>query len=215
MLIQGMPSGRGFARGFSIVELVIVIAILSILLLLGLPAMGEWLQNTQIRTGAEAVMHGLQLARAEAVRRNVPVRFQLVSSLDNTCGISASGPHWIVSRNEPTSACDQTPVIDFLEPNVATAPQILQVRSNAEGSPNVVFAATDDGAAFGVVTFNSVGRVMNGNGIDRIDIFNPYGACKADGGNMRCLRVLVSVGGDIKLCDPSIPVSAVGDTRKC
>ncbi|MCC6472780.1 MAG: hypothetical protein IT514_03450, partial [Burkholderiales bacterium] len=43
---------------------------------------------------------------------------------------------------------------------------------------------------------------------------NPSGgACAADGGPMRCLNVLVSPGGQIKMCDPA--VAATGDTRRC
>jgi hypothetical protein len=32
---------------------------------------------------------------------------------------------------------------------------------------------------------------------------------------MRCLNVVVSRGGQVKMCDPAVPVTAIGDTRKC
>lgn len=61
-------------RGFSLVELLVVVAVLGLVLMLGLPNVSAWLQNTQIRNSAEAMISGLQLARAEALRRNRVVR---------------------------------------------------------------------------------------------------------------------------------------------
>lgn len=201
------------SRGFTLVEIGITLTVVALLLMLGLPAMGEWLQNTQIRNAAEAVMNGMQSARAAAVQRNVPVRFQFVDTLDASCALSATGPHWIISRNNPSNACDQAEVTDFIEPNDTSVPLILEKRTNAEGTPNAAYSATDNGAASSTVIFNSLGRVVNGTGIDRVDISNATGTCKHAGGNLRCLAVTVSIGGDIKLCDPD--VTTVGDTRRC
>jgi type IV fimbrial biogenesis protein FimT len=176
--------------------------------------MGEWLQNSQIRTAAEVMAQGLQAARADAVRRNTSVRFSLVDTLDSSCSLSATGQNWIVSRNDPSGQCDVAEITDFIEPNDSAIAQILQKRLGAEGTPNALIAATDDAAASSNVTFNSLGRVSNANGIDTIEVSNPSGgACKADGGNMRCLRVTISIGGDVRTCDPSILTA--GDTRKC
>ncbi len=200
-------------RGFSLIELIVGIVILGVLMAMAAPRFSDWLRNARIRTSAEAIQNGLQLARAEAVRRNATVRFQLVSTIDDTCALAASGPHWVVSRNDPSDHCDVAEVTDFLEVNDTAVPQIIQKRNNADGSPNAAFDATDDGAASNTVVFNTLGRVSNATGIDRIDITNPMGTCKANGGNLRCLRVLISIGGDIRLCDPAVTIA--GDTRKC
>lgn len=201
-------------RGFTLIEVVIAIAVMGMLLMLGVPSMSEWLQNSQIRTAAEIMAQGLQTARAEAVRRNTSVRFSLVDTLDASCALSATGQNWIVSRNDPSEQCNGAEVVDFIEPNDAAIAQILQKRLGTEGTPNALIAATDDAAASSNVTFNSLGRVLNANGIDTIDVTNPSGgACKTASGNMRCLRVTVSIGGDVRMCDPFI--TAAGDTRKC
>lgn len=201
-------------RGFTLVEIIITIAVLGILLMVGVPSMSEWLQNSQIRTAAEIMAQGMQATRAEAVRRNTSVRFSLVDTLDANCNLSATGQNWIISRNDPSGQCDTTEVIDFIEPNDSAIAQILQKRLGTEGTPNALIAATDDAATSSSVTFNSLGRVLNANGIDTIDISNPSGgACKTNGGNMRCLRITISIGGDVRMCDPFI--TAAGDTRKC
>ena len=55
-------------RGFTLVELLVVVAVLALIILLGLPNLSAWLQNTQIRNSAEAAVSGLQLARAGSHR---------------------------------------------------------------------------------------------------------------------------------------------------
>ena len=64
-------------RGVTLAEMLIGIAILGILMAVGLPSYRGWIQNTQIRTAAESVLNGMQLARNEAVRRNLNVQLVL------------------------------------------------------------------------------------------------------------------------------------------
>lgn len=64
-------------RGFTLIELGITVTVLGLLITLALPTFTAWINNTKIRTGTEAMLNGLQIARAEAVRRNVTVQFVL------------------------------------------------------------------------------------------------------------------------------------------
>ena len=66
--------------GFSLIELVIAIAIAGILLSLGLPALSAYSNNIKLRAAAESLMSGLQLARAEAVRLNTRVELILTNA---------------------------------------------------------------------------------------------------------------------------------------
>jgi len=77
--------------GFTLIELVTVVTILSIMLFLALPNFNVWLQNTQIRTAGEAILNGLQLARAEAVRRNVNVELRMDLSSGWTARLPDTG----------------------------------------------------------------------------------------------------------------------------
>jgi len=72
-------------QGFTLVELMIAVAVLGILLSVGVPSFKAWLLNTKIRTTAEAMQNGLQLARAEAVRRNERVRFVISGAQAGLC----------------------------------------------------------------------------------------------------------------------------------
>lgn len=68
-------------RGFTLIELIVSIMVLAVILALGAPTFQTFIQNTRLRTTAEALLNGLQLARAEAVRRNTDVRFVLANDL--------------------------------------------------------------------------------------------------------------------------------------
>lgn len=64
-----------FQRGFTLIEMMITIAIAAILISLAVPSFNIMLANAQIRTAGQALHDGLQLARVEAIRRNERVIF--------------------------------------------------------------------------------------------------------------------------------------------
>jgi type IV fimbrial biogenesis protein FimT len=72
-----MPRYIACGRGFTIIEQLIAIVVTSIVLALGLPNYSDFVQNRHIRTQANAIVDGLQVARLEAVRRNEPVEFRM------------------------------------------------------------------------------------------------------------------------------------------
>jgi type IV fimbrial biogenesis protein FimT len=193
---------RNQQRGVTLIEVMTTVAIISITLSLGIPAYTEWLQNTQIRTAAESMQAGIQLARAEGLKRNGAVRFQLMTTTDANCALSASGANWVISVNDASGQCQQT--------NAAAAPFITRLKAGSEGTRNVTVQASQASIAFsglGLVTPAVADTIT-------IDIENPTGgACVADGGKMRCLRLQVSNGGQVRMCDPS--VAADDDPRMC
>jgi type IV fimbrial biogenesis protein FimT len=65
------------SRGFSLIEVLVVLLLVGLLLTLGLPAFSGWMQNLQVRSAADSIQNGLQVARAEAIRRNTLVSFTL------------------------------------------------------------------------------------------------------------------------------------------
>jgi len=191
-------------RGFTLIELMIGLAVLGILLAVALPAWNRFLQNTKIRNAAELTISGLNLARVEAMRRNTAVRFQLVSDLTSSCSASTSGLSWVVSLTDPSGACNQAP-------SESTAPRIIQKRSGLEGTAGVVLAATGGSGA----VFNGLGRVTSG-GLTQIELSSMQGTCEhvdPTNGTRRCLRIVISAGGQARMCDPKVADNT--DPRFC
>ena len=196
------------SHGFSIIELMVAIAIMSVLMAIALPAFSDYIRNVKVRTEAEAFVSGLQLARAEAVRRNVPVQFVLTSDAPIEANVasptqSTSGPNWIVRTRD-------TPV--FIEGRAAPiSGGVPTVRINDTTSPAADDPDAPPGTPLSLVEFNGLGR--SALGADTAFKFtNPDLKCQTDGGPIRCLRVTVTVFGQTRLCDPR---AATGDPRSC
>lgn len=185
-------------RGITLIEVMIALVILGILLALGTPSFSTWIQSSQIRNSAESIQNGLMQARAEAVRRNTAVRFQFVTDLTGGCAVSATGPSWVISIDDPAGACDSAA-------SDAVAPRILASRSGTEGSRNAV--VTGNGVS--LITFNGMGQASTAA---TIDITNPTGGACAAAGPMRCLRVTLTTGGQARMCDPA---RAANDPQGC
>ena len=191
------------AHGFSLIELSIALVILGILLLAAAPGFSAWMRNTQIRTAAEALRDGLQRARGEAVRRNTSIRFQLTNNLSSDCVLqptgTASEPNtsWVVSVDDPTGKCEQAPMAEDAELATTATPRIIQKRSADEGSSRA-YAVTEQDQ----VVFTSLGRLATGSAATNF-VIRPV----ADAGceNSRCLCVTVSIGGQVRLCNPALP----------
>lgn len=186
-------------RGFSMIEVVVTVAIMGILLASAMPSMADWIRNTKVRNAAESIHNGLQQARAEAVRRNRPVSFNLVSTLDNTCALSSSNGSWVVSADaNPASHCGDAP-------SNSTAPRLVTKAAMSDGGQGAVVAATDSSNnAATTVTFNGFGMVTGSTSIQTVLVRS------SDNGYRR--RVEITSGGLSRLCDPDV---AAGDTRAC
>jgi type IV fimbrial biogenesis protein FimT len=57
------------SSGFTLVELLVALAITGLLLGLGAPGVGAWLAEQQLQERADALLHALDRARSEAVKR--------------------------------------------------------------------------------------------------------------------------------------------------
>ncbi len=193
-----MLNRRRVPRGMTLIEVLVGLTLLAIILVLGAPSFSTWLTNSRLRTTTESVLAGLQLAKAEAVARNGRVRFQLVSSLDGECELSDTGANWVVNldpTNDPAAvegACDA-------EASDTVAPRIVQTRPAAESA-----GSTQVAASAATLVFNGLGRLTPVPAGDvTIDVSNPSaGDCAADGGQITCLRIVVSPAGQIRMCNP-------------
>jgi type IV fimbrial biogenesis protein FimT len=82
--------------GFTLIELMIGIAIAAIILTLGIPSFSEVIRNNRIAVQSNELVSALHLARSEAIKRSATVR--VCSSTDGaTCANNASwATGWVV-----------------------------------------------------------------------------------------------------------------------
>jgi len=180
-------------RGMTIIEIVVTIGIIGLLMALAAPSAATWIQNTQLRNAAEAVLSGIQLARIEAIKRNQIVAFQLTD---------ANSTAW------------QVCLFDVIANNCsAAAGAQLASRGKSEGSPNARlgadFIAGDTTIALdpgdnvpSTLAFDTFGRLAatNPNNLMRVDVRNPV----VDPAVERRLVILINIGGQVRMCDPKL-----------
>ena len=189
--------------GLTLIELMVGISVIGLLISLGISGMSTWVPNARIRATAQGIQSGLQLARAEAIKQNRLVRFQLTTSVVNGCSVSASGTNWVVSLNDVAGKCGTTPTPPPAPPEALDSanPYILQLRPSGEASGQVTVTA--DAAT---LTFGGMGRLVPPPAAEiAFDITSASGAaCTVNDGPIRCLRILVSIGGQIRMCDSGV-----------
>jgi type IV fimbrial biogenesis protein FimT len=79
-------------RGFSLVETMVVVAIIAVMLGYGVSSYKDWIENSKIRNAAESMLNGLQKARNFAVLNNTRVQFVIGSNTDWYSCINSACP---------------------------------------------------------------------------------------------------------------------------
>jgi type IV fimbrial biogenesis protein FimT len=187
-------------KGFSVIELMIAVAIVAVVTALAFPSYKAWIQNTKIRTSAESILNGLQIARAEAVKRNASVKFCL-GTVNPDCipVVPLTNSNWVVGCDVVVAA-PVAPAVTPLE-----CPAVIQSRSTGEDASSAITVGTTP-AATAKVVFNNLGTVAPAPTTFAVTV---PASVLADA---RTLNVTLGVGGNGRMCDPALPAT---DRRAC
>jgi len=191
------------AKGFTLIEMIVVVAIMALLAALATPSMLGWVRNNKIRTVSDSLQNALRQAQTEATRRNRQVVFSLTdnSPATTTYTAKANGSNWAISTVVPA---DSDATATFVEAGI-----LLNVSSNVA----ITGPKTSSNTA-SALCFSSIGRLVKN------DTPGPTGAkCTAEAVQYdiamsdtktgdRPLRVTVAVGGQVRMCDPARTLSA-------
>lgn len=180
--------------GITLIELLIGLAILAGLLAMAAPFAGHMITNAKIRTAAESILSGLQLARSSAVNQNAQVQFVLNSTLTDSS--------WFVGCVSPSAV-------------VPLCPATIQSRSGVEGTTPVAVASnitpvafsgfgaltTATTAALTAVPATTVNICVGIAGMTSGSA-SAFSSCSST--SERRLWVSVTSSGSIRMCDPAL-----------
>ena len=125
-------------RGLTLIELMITLVILGVTATAVAPAMQQMVQGNRLRTETSRLLDAMNLARSEAVLRNVPVT--LCPSAMAATGVASCGGHladgWIVFSNR-----DRDQVVD------AGADEVIRVFEPVPAGYNLTNLAGTTAAA--------------------------------------------------------------------
>lgn len=233
-----MASNAHRTEGFSLVELMIGLIIFGVLLSFALPRFAEWMSNIRVRNQADSLLGALQQARAEALRRNFFVRFQLVSpevdgSLGSNCKVVSTSNRWVVSHGDPTDSCQQAQSQALpADNNLYSATPVLLIRGVQESPQGTVQTVMTLTQLDGSIIADPVGGMGHplcfspSGQLTRYDAVSRNCTTSMNPGTTTIARAMINVSGiDLNgnsLCAPGGPVRCLriavgssGETRLC
>lgn len=165
-------------KGFTLVEMMVVVAIIAVLAMVAVPDFSAWIANNKVHAKAEALAAGLNTARTEALKRSASVSVRFT----DTGGMLDGG--WVVCPADRTAAdgtCAAADLIDSRKGENTTEP----VDVNPAGATMVTFTSLGTAAAKDVA------------GGERVAAFDVKSSKTSE-----VRRVAISSGGRINVCKP-------------
>jgi type IV fimbrial biogenesis protein FimT len=194
------PAKRGL--GFTLIEMVVTMAVFALLVALTIPTMRTWVANVKVRAVADALQNGLRLAQAESLRRSRQMVFSLTNSSTPQNGFTAAvnGIYWSINTVPSMTDGTETAANSFVESGVLTST-----------TANVAVTA-----AQAAICFNSVGRLV-ANGLPGVTGITGGPTCALPTGTPPVLKYnITTTGGDrplqVHMCDPNVVFSSSNPT---
>ena len=131
--------------GFTLIELMVTIALMAILLGIAIPSFNNATLNSKLRSYAYALSNSATLARGEAIKRNAPV-ILCVSSSGTSCGTGSWEQGWIVLFDRPED--DGGPLVLHRQEPLPTDLKAVEESDTDE----ITFRATGVGATITAFT---------------------------------------------------------------
>jgi type IV fimbrial biogenesis protein FimT len=189
-----------------LIELMVTLAIFTILTLLAMPSFNTWIANNRVRAVAEDMANGLRLAQTEALRRSRQTVFAL------------TGPN---PGADPTGAPNYSALANGSTWAVSAAPSAIVIDGVSEAKGLFVRggAIADIGSGVTVTGPTVVCFGPQGLLVENADVDTGVGAAcdplpgdppayiykikSASAAGDHPLQIEVGLGGQVRLCDPA------------
>lgn len=121
--------GRQASSGFTLIELMVTVAVVGILAVVAVPAMTGLINANRINSASDNLTAALQLARSEAIRRGTSVTV-CASNDGQACASTTSWNRWIVRGRDNVASEAGSEVIDILRDETPAGSIELQGPAN-------------------------------------------------------------------------------------
>jgi type IV fimbrial biogenesis protein FimT len=154
------------AHGFTMIELLVTMSLVGILAMVAVPSLITFVQNQRIATATNSLVLGLNYARSEAIKRDVPNGITICASLDQqNCNGASWSQGWMVADVFNVSGPLQAAPTIGTNDTISEAAGQLQVvfMSNGMATAAASFTVCDSrGATFAhSIDVSSTGRVLS------------------------------------------------------
>lgn len=149
------------SKGFTLIELMITIAVAAILLTVALPSFQDSIRRNRILTQASDIVSTLALARSEAVKRNQTVSV-VVADAANSNGTWAGG--WCITEGAPADCTGAViriyPAIENNSLSSATTSFSFDKKGFLSTAAGTVSVCKSSGEAGRNVVINGIGQAV-------------------------------------------------------
>lgn len=137
--VNPLRSGSPASRGFTLVELLMVLCVAGILLTLAVPSFGRIISSSKLTAASNALLSSMYLARSEAIKRHGRVALCKTSD-GNACAASGGWEQgWIVFSDTNSNGVRDSdePIIERIQPLTT-----IRVTGNSPVAKYVSYVAT-------------------------------------------------------------------------
>lgn len=184
-------------RGFSLIELMITVAIFAILVMAAVPSFQTWIAGARVRSVAESLQNSLRLSQSEALRRSRQAAFALTNATPAIQAAPvANGTNWYAR------------VLPLVDSEAVDGTYYIGGETFARQAGVKI-----EGPA--LICFNSLGRMVSNEATGLgaacaapASAVDPVTYTISKTGADRRLIVQVYLGGKVRMCDEAKKLSA-------
>lgn len=130
---------RTHAAGFTLLEAMIVVSIISILVVLGVPSFQGLMASRTVQSHVDDLAGSIRLARAEAIKRGIPVTVCRTANPSAAAPSCASGADWVTgwlvfADRNPRGTVDANDTLIRVQQGYANSGGIVRT-----GTPSITF----------------------------------------------------------------------------